>query len=50
LLADFIAHVAVVGMKFFQLAGEGVGIGGGESPSPSGWERVVLAAAGPGEG
>ena len=30
LLADFIADVAIVGMKFFQFAGEGVGVSGGE--------------------
>ena len=30
LLADFVFDVAVVGMKFFQFAGEGVGVGGGE--------------------
>jgi len=34
-------------MKFFEFAGEGVGVGGGESPSPIGWERV---AGRPGEG
>ena len=28
LLADFIPHVAIIGMKFFQFAGEGVGVGG----------------------
>jgi len=27
--------------KDFQLAGESVGIGGGESPSPIGWEKVA---------
>jgi len=30
LLADFVFDVAVVGMEFFQFAGEGVGVGGRE--------------------
>ncbi len=34
-------------MQLFQFAGEGVGVGGRESPSPIGWERV---ADRPGEG
>jgi len=28
LLADFIFDVAIIGMEFFQFAGEGVGVGG----------------------
>jgi hypothetical protein len=28
-------------MKLFKFAGGGVGVGGGESPSPIGWERVA---------
>ena len=39
--------MSVVGMKLLQFTSEGINIGGGESPSPIGWERV---AGRPGEG
>jgi hypothetical protein len=39
--------IGVIGMEFFQFTGKDVGVGGRESPSPIGWERV---AGRPGEG
>ncbi len=41
LLPDFVADVPIIRMQLFQLAGEGIGVGGGESPSPFGWESVT---------
>lgn len=33
--------MAIIGMEFFQFALKCVTLGGGESPSPIGWERVT---------
>jgi len=47
LLTDFIPHMAVVGMEFFQFAGEDAGIGGREDIGSkiTAWPVVAVSTA-----